>query len=70
MLDRPRRLTLAWSVACFALFGVLALLAVRDRTPLRGFDDLGRTAEDWADDHDALVDGAGVDRGGDGARSR
>ena len=55
VLDRPRRLTLAWSVACFVLFGVLALLAVRDRTPLRGFDSLGRTAEDWADDHDVLV---------------
>ena len=49
VLDRPRRLTLAWSVACFVLFGVLALLAVarpdaaaglrRPRTRRRG---LGR----------------------------
>jgi YegS/Rv2252/BmrU family lipid kinase len=55
VLDRPHRLTLAWSAACFALFGVLALLVARDRAPLSGIDDLGRAAEDWADDHDLLV---------------
>ncbi|WP_432477780.1 diacylglycerol kinase family protein [Nocardioides sp. GXQ0305] len=55
MLDRPRRLTLAWSAACFVLFGVLALLVARDRAPLSGLDDLGRAAEDWADEHDVLV---------------
>ena len=55
MLDRPRRLTLAWSVACFVLFGVLALLTSQDRTPLTGFDNLGRAAEDWVDAYDGLV---------------
>ncbi len=55
VLDRPHRLTLVWSAACFALFGVLALLVARDRAPLAGLDDLGRGAEGWADDHDVLV---------------
>ena len=55
MLDRPRHLLLACSGACLALFAVLAVLVDRDRTPLTGFDDLGRAAEDWADEHDAVV---------------
>jgi len=55
VLDRPRRLTLTWSAVCFVLFGVLALLVTRDRTPLAGFDSLGRAAEDWSDEHDVLI---------------
>ena len=54
MLDRPRRLTLAWASACFVLFALLAVLVVRDRTPT-AFDDLGRAAEDWADGHAVLI---------------
>jgi hypothetical protein len=48
VLDRPHRLTLAWSVGCLVVFGVLALMVARDRTPLTSVDDLGRDAEDWA----------------------
>ncbi|HYH34047.1 MAG TPA: diacylglycerol kinase family protein [Nocardioides sp.] len=55
MLDRPRHVLLTGSAACIALFGLLALLVSRDRTPLRGFDDLGRAAEDWADEHARLL---------------
>ncbi|QBR94449.1 phosphatase PAP2 family protein [Nocardioides euryhalodurans] len=37
------------------MFAVLALAVTRDRTPLTSFDDLGRRAEDWADEHDLLI---------------
>ena len=34
---------------------MIAFLTTGDRTPLEGFDLLGRDAEDWADDHGGLV---------------
>jgi YegS/Rv2252/BmrU family lipid kinase len=40
---------------CALLFGVLAFLVHLTRAPLNGFDDLGRTAEHWARQHDGLV---------------
>ena len=49
MIDRPRRVTLAWAGACLALFGALAVMVPWDRYPLDGLDRLGRAAEDWAD---------------------
>ncbi len=55
MLDRPRPLILAWAGVCAAAFGLLAFLVHLSRAPLGGFDDLGRTAEHWARDHDGLV---------------
>jgi YegS/Rv2252/BmrU family lipid kinase len=36
-------------------FAVIALMTLRDTSPLDGFDLLGRDAEDWADEHGALV---------------
>lgn len=51
--SRPRLLT--WAGVLLALLGVLALLVVEDRTALGWLDDLGRSAEDWADGHAGLV---------------
>ncbi len=48
MLDRPRNVYLAWAGVCAVLFGLLAFLVHLERAPLNGFDDLGRTAEQWA----------------------
>ena len=48
VLDRPRRVTLAWAGVCAALFVVLAFLVHLQRAPLAGLDDLGRSAEQWA----------------------
>lgn len=55
MLDRPRPWILAWAGLCAVLFVVLGLVTGFSRAPLGGFDDLGRTAEHWARDHDGLV---------------
>ena len=55
MLDRPRAVILTWVAVCFGLFTVLAVAVTRTPRRLQGLDDLGRTAEDWADDHDLLV---------------
>jgi YegS/Rv2252/BmrU family lipid kinase len=48
VLDRPRRITLAWAGVCAALFLVLAFLVHLSRAPLNGLDAIGRTAEHWA----------------------
>ncbi|WP_249423871.1 YegS/Rv2252/BmrU family lipid kinase [Nocardioides coralli] len=55
MIERSRPRLLAWSGALLGLFAVLALLVTRDRSPLDGFDQLGRQAENWADDHDWII---------------
>ncbi len=55
MLVRPRPVTLAWAGVCAGLFLVLAFLVHLQRAPLNGFDDLGRTAEQWARDQGWLV---------------
>jgi YegS/Rv2252/BmrU family lipid kinase len=55
VLDRPRPQLVAWAAACLVVFVGFAALVTRDRTPVTGLDDLGRTAEDWADGHDLLV---------------
>jgi membrane-associated phospholipid phosphatase len=49
VLDRPRAWILGLATATFAVFATLALMVSWDRTPLEGFDDWGRSAEDWAD---------------------
>jgi YegS/Rv2252/BmrU family lipid kinase len=56
VLDRPRLAILAWAGALTAVFVVLAFLVGLSRAPLGGFDDLGRSAEDWARGHGGLVD--------------
>jgi len=48
MLDRPRSTVLAWSATLFALFAILAFAVTRDRSPLDAVDDLGRSAQEWA----------------------
>jgi YegS/Rv2252/BmrU family lipid kinase len=55
VLDRPRPWILAWAGICALLFAVLGTLVGLSRAPLGGFDDLGRSGESWARDHDALV---------------
>ena len=52
--SRPRLLALA--AALLALFAVLAVLVTQERAPLGVLDDLGRDAEDWADDHGWLIE--------------
>ena len=54
MIDRSRIRLLTASGLSLALFCVLAGLVVRTRAPL-AIDDLGRAAEDWADDRAWLV---------------
>lgn len=39
----------------FAVVAVFGLVVVQDRSPLDAFDRWGRQAEDWADNHAALV---------------
>ncbi len=46
---------LGWSAALLVVFAVIAFLTTGDRTPLDGFDLLGRDAEDAADEYGALV---------------
>ena len=54
VLDRPRKITLAWAALFLGLSALLALAVTGERTPLGPLDDLGRQLEDWADEHDAL----------------
>ncbi len=51
-----RNRTLGWAALAAVLFGVLAILVTRDRSPLDSFDVNGRQLEDWADDSSPLVD--------------
>jgi membrane-associated phospholipid phosphatase len=46
---------LASALACLTVVAVFGLLVTQDRSPLDGFDRWGRQAEDWADNHAALV---------------
>src|SRR5215216_6094211 len=46
---------LACSLGCLAVVAVFGTLVTQDRSPLDMFDRWGRRAEDWADDHAALV---------------
>ena len=39
----------------FAVVAVFGLVVIQDRSPLDAFDRWGRQAEDWADNHAALV---------------
>ncbi|WP_426243163.1 diacylglycerol kinase family protein [Nocardioides sp. LHG3406-4] len=55
MTERSRARLLAWAALALVLFGVLAFLVTQDRSPLDSLDQLGRDAEDWADDHDTVV---------------
>jgi YegS/Rv2252/BmrU family lipid kinase len=50
-----RNRALAWAAVTAALFALLAFAVTRDRLPLDGIDELGRAAEDWADEHDLLI---------------
>jgi YegS/Rv2252/BmrU family lipid kinase len=52
--SRTRSLT--WAGVAALLFGVLAYLVTRDRSPLDTVDVEGRRLEDWADDQAVLID--------------
>jgi membrane-associated phospholipid phosphatase len=55
-LSRHRAVILvSIAVVCLAAVALLALLVTEDRSPLGAFDQLGRRAENWADDHDELI---------------
>lgn len=45
----------AVAVVCVAVVALFGLMVTQDRSPLDGFDRWGRQAEDWADNHAALV---------------
>jgi membrane-associated phospholipid phosphatase len=46
---------LAGAGACLAVVAVFGWLVTHDRSPLDSFDQVGRRAEDWADEHSGLV---------------
>ncbi|MGZ4486534.1 MAG: diacylglycerol kinase family protein [Nocardioides sp.] len=48
MLDRPRLTTLAWAIACFVAFAVVAFLVVHGSGPLTSIDDRGKGLESWS----------------------
>lgn len=55
-MPRPRRVRLVVAALIgFAVVTVFGLVVVQDRSPLDAFDRWGRQAEDWADNHAALV---------------
>ena len=54
MLDRSRRVLLAWSLACFAGFGLLALGVGQGWVWLAEIDDEGQGLRDWALDDAGL----------------
>lgn len=56
MTPASRNRTLTWAGASGVLFGVLAVLVSRDRSPLEALDTEGRRLEDWADGIGPLVD--------------
>jgi membrane-associated phospholipid phosphatase len=56
-MTRSRALTLlSGAGASLVVLAVFGWLVTQDRSPLDSFDQAGRRAEDWADDHTALVD--------------
>jgi len=55
-MSRPRRVRLVVAALIgLAIVAVFGLVVVQDRSPLDAFDRWGRQAEDWADNHAALV---------------
>jgi membrane-associated phospholipid phosphatase len=55
-MTRSRALALlGGAAACLAVVVAFGLLVQQDRSPLDSFDQIGRRAEDWADDHSGLV---------------
>ena len=55
-MSRPRRVRLVVAALIgFAVVAVFGLVVIQDRSPLDAFDRWGRQAEDWADNHAALV---------------
>jgi len=55
-MSRPGRVRLLVAALIgFAVVAVFALVVIQDRSPLDAFDRWGRQAEDWADNHGALV---------------
>ncbi len=52
--ERSRVRLLGWAGLSLVLFAVLAFLVTRDRSPLDQLDQLGRRAEDWADQYGTL----------------
>jgi YegS/Rv2252/BmrU family lipid kinase len=55
VLDRPARVQLIWAAASLALFGLVVLLVVRERTALTAFDREGRALAVWAAGHEVLT---------------
>jgi len=55
-MSRPRRVRLVVAALIgFAVVAIFGLVVIQDRSPLDAFDRWGRQAEDWADNHAALV---------------
>ena len=55
-MSRSRRVRLVVAALVgFAVVAVFGLVVIQDRSPLDAFDRWGRQAEDWADNHAALV---------------
>ncbi|MEJ7794133.1 MAG: diacylglycerol kinase family protein [Nocardioides sp.] len=52
--SRPRLLT--WAGVMLALFAVIGVLVLQERAPLGALDDLGRSAEDWADGYGGFLE--------------
>jgi membrane-associated phospholipid phosphatase len=48
-------LLLSGALACLFMVAVFGWLVTQDRSPLDSFDQVGRRAEDWADERTALV---------------
>jgi YegS/Rv2252/BmrU family lipid kinase len=54
--ERRRAIPLLWAGLCLVVLAVFGALVTQDRSPLDRLDRLGRTGEDWADDHPLVVD--------------
>jgi membrane-associated phospholipid phosphatase len=55
-MSRPRAVKLVVAALIgLAVVAVFGLVVIQDRSPLDAFDRWGRQAEDWADNHTALV---------------
>ncbi|MFC6285440.1 diacylglycerol kinase family protein [Nocardioides sp. GCM10027113] len=55
MLDRSRRVPLAWAALCVVLFALLTVAVQADWGPVAALDDRGEAAQGWAADREGLV---------------
>jgi YegS/Rv2252/BmrU family lipid kinase len=56
LLDRSRRVLLAWALLCFALFALLTVAVVQGWGRVAQFDERGDPATDWAVDSEPFRD--------------